>query len=216
MKGAIFDLDGTLLDSMHLWEQVDEEYFAALGRAVPEGYARTIRDMTMLQAAEYTKVITGVSESAEEICSQWRRMVALRYEMDVPLKVGALEFLRFLRGRGVKLGVATTLTEDMYMPALSRLKIADFFSVRVSVRDVGKGKGFPDVYLRAASAMGLSASECVVFEDILMGLVSARGAGFFTVAVADDSSSADKAAIERACSFYIQDFTQPELKELFG
>ena len=88
-KGAIFDLDGTLLDSMHVWDKVDEEYFALLGKPVPVGYVLAIRDLTMLQAAEYTKRITGVADSAEEICAKWREMVADHYAEQVQPKRGA-------------------------------------------------------------------------------------------------------------------------------
>ena len=215
LKGAIFDLDGTLLDSMQVWERVDEEYFASLGMAVPQGYALAIRDLTMLQAAEYTKGITGAGESAEEICAIWRAMVADHYEKDVEAKRGALEFLRFLKDRGAKAGIATTLTEETYLPALKKLGIEELFSVKVSVRDVGRGKGFPDVYLRAARLMGLEASECAVFEDILLGVTSAKSAGFYTIAVQDASSAADEGALRRTAGLYIQDFTEPTLRRLF-
>ena len=215
-KGAIFDLDGTLLDSMHVWDKVDEEYFALLGKPVPVGYVLAIRDLTMLQAAEYTKRITGVADSAEEICAKWREMVADHYAEQVQPKRGAAEFLRFLSKSGVKFGIATTLTEDIYMPALERLGIAEDFSAKVSVRDVGKGKGFPDVYLRAAHLMGMDASECVVFEDILKGITSAKSAGFTVVGVYDESSAADEGAARRTAALYVYDFTSEELKDMFG
>ena len=215
-KGAIFDLDGTLLDSMHVWDKVDEEYFALLGKPVPAGYVLAIRDLTMLQAAEYTKRITGVADSAEEICAKWREMVADHYAEQVQPKRGAVEFLRFLHGRGVKLGIATTLTEETYLPALERLGIEDMFSAKVSVRDVGRGKGFPDVYLRAAHTMGLEADECAVFEDILKGITSAKSAGFTVVGVYDESSAADEGAARRTAALYVYDFTSEELKDMFG
>ena len=216
LKGAIFDLDGTLLDSMQVWERVDEEYFASLGMPVPHGYALAIRDLTMLQAAEYTKTVAGIHTSAEDVCAQWREMVREKYAFEVGTKRGAVEFLRFLHGRGVKLGIATTLTEETYLPALERLGIKDMFSAKVSVRDVGRGKGFPDVYLRAAHTMGLEADECAVFEDILKGITSAKSAGFTVVGVYDESSAADEGAARRTAALYVRDFTSEELKDMFG
>lgn len=215
LKGAIFDLDGTLLDSMDVWERVDEEYFAGLGMPVPPGYALAIRDMTMLQAAEYTKALTGAEEDAESICDIWRSMVAEHYAFEVQPKAGAAEFLRYLHVGGVKLGIATTLTEDIYAPALKRLGIEELFAAKVSVRDVGRGKGFPDVYLHAAALLGLNPAQCAVFEDILKGTLAARSAGFCTVGIYDRSSSADEAAIRRASIIYARDFTGEELKRLF-
>lgn len=214
-KGAIFDLDGTLLDTMDVWERVDEEYFESLSLPVPEGYALAIRDMTMLQAAEYTRAVTGAKEDAESICALWRKMVARHYAEEVRAKEGGLELLDALARSGVKAGIATTLTEETYRPALKRLGIESKFCAKASVRDVGRGKGFPDVYLHAAALMGLKPQECVVFEDILKGINSARSAGFCTVGVYDRSSAADEAAIRRASMLYVKDLSDPEIIKLF-
>ena len=214
-KGAIFDLDGTLLDTMDVWERVDEEYFESLSLPVPEGYALAIRDMTMLQAAEYTKSVTGAKEDAESICALWRKMVARHYAEEVRAKEGGLELLDALARSGVKAGIATTLTEETYLPALKRLGIESKFCAKASVRDVGRGKGFPDVYLHAAALMGLKPQECVVFEDILKGINSARSAGFCTVGVYDRSSAADEAAIRRASMLYVKDLSDPDIIKLF-
>ena len=216
LKGAIFDLDGTLLDSMQVWERVDEEYFASLGMPVPQGYALAIRDLTLFPAAEYTKTAAGIHTSPADTARHSGVLGAARSASATEPTHARVCLPRSVHGRGVKLGIATTLTEETYLPALERLGIDDMFSAKVSVRDVGRGKGFPDVYLRAAHTMGLEADDCAVFEDILKGITSAKSAGFTVVGVYDESSAADEGAARRTAALYVRDFTSEELKDMFG
>lgn len=204
--GAIFDLDGTLLDSMSLWADIDAQFLGERGIQVSETYTQAVKNMNFSSAAAYTKARYNLTESEEEIKAIWRQMCAGFYAHDVKLKPGAAQYLRKLNSRGIKLCVATVLEEKIYRPALTRCGIANLFDCAVEVSEVGKGKEFPDIYLEAARRMGLRPSQCAVYEDILIALRSAKDVGCIAVGVYDPSSSSDRAAIKQISDYYLETF----------
>lgn len=187
IKGAIFDLDGTLLDSLWVWEKIDERFLSKRGFAVPPDYSETIGAMGFRMTAEYTIKRFGLRESPEEIMAEWMDMARDIYAREVELKPHAREFLDGLVARGIKLGVATSSTSELFLPALVRHGIRDMFCV-ISETKRTAGKESPDVYVEVARAMGFAPAQCVVFEDLPVAIRSAKSAGFFTVAVRDKHS----------------------------
>lgn len=206
IKGAIFDLDGTILDSMGIWQKVDEDFFARRGMPVPDGYTQKVKHMTMPQCALYTKELACLPESVDEICREWHDMTLQEYSLRVKAKPGAAQYISRLKSEGIKIGVATVITEELYRPALIRNGLYAMFDAFANTHEVIRGKGYPDVYLLAAERMDVKASECVVFEDILTGIRGAKSGGFFTVGVYDRSSHSDSAEIKREADGYISDF----------
>ncbi|MBE6037351.1 MAG: HAD family phosphatase [Clostridiales bacterium] len=188
MKGAIFDLDGTLLDSMGVWAQIDEEFLAARGIEVPDDYQEAAGHLGFRGTAEYTIARFGFTDTPEELMELWDSMAIKEYANSIELKPGAYEYLEKLRREGVQMAIATASPMRYVLPALERHGIREWFCCIVSVDDVERGKGFPDVYLRAAELMGLSAADCTVFEDILPGLQGAKAGGFRAVGVAEEAS----------------------------
>lgn len=207
-KGAIFDLDGTLLDSMGVWRKVDEDFLGKRGFAVPEDYLKKITSMEFQTAAEYTIERFLLNEKPEDVIAEWQEMVVDAYTYHVKLKPHVKEYLDCLKEQGISIALATAASPDLYVPALRNNGVLDHFRAFVSVRDVARGKGFPDVYEKAAEKLQLKPQDCVVFEDILKGIQGAKMGGFQTVAVYDAASWYEQEELQRTADCYITDFSQ--------
>lgn len=189
LKGFIFDMDGTLLESMGLWDKLYADLFASNGLAMPNDYTLAVNHLKLADCAEYTVRNTPIKMSAAEIEEFWFERARKAYAEDVPLKPYAAKLLSLLKNRGGKIGAATALGEDLFLPCLQRHKIATLFSSGTSIDEVGAGKDCPDVYLRECAKLGLTPSRCAVVEDSHVGIESAKRAGFFTIGVYDPASA---------------------------
>lgn len=213
-KGAIFDLDGTLLDSMWVWERVDAEFLAKRGFTVPEDYGETISPLGFFAAAEYTIQRFGLTETPEDILNEWNAMAIREYSEEIQLKPGAGKLLERLKRDGIRLAVATASHEELFVPALKKNGILELFDAVVTVQEVKRGKGFPDIYERAAGKLALAPAECVVYEDIYAGIAGAKDGGFQAVGVYDAFSARDEAKIRERADYYIRDYA--ELEKIYG
>ncbi len=207
-KGAIFDLDGTILDSMGLWKKVDELFFTSRNMPVPEGYVQTISPMGTVGAAHYTKNTFGIKESIEEIIAEWQKTAKREYSENVSLKPYAKEFILALKEKGVTLAVATASDIEMFEECLIKNGIRDAFSFIITVREVGVGKSSPIIYEKACEKMGINPSECMVFEDIITAVLSAKKAGCYCVGVFDKSSEKDADELKSVSDKFIYDFEE--------
>lgn len=205
---AIFDLDGTVLDSMGVWRQIDYDFLGKRGIEVPDDYLKEISALGFEAAARYTIDRFGFTESPQEIIDEWYAMAIDAYTNDVKLKPGAGKYIKHLHEMGIKLAVATASDEALYKPALIRNGIYDCFDVFVTVRDVERPKGFPDIYEKAADLLGVPVNECIVFEDVLKGVQGAKLGDFKVVAMRDEHSEYDAEAIREAADRYIQNFDE--------
>lgn len=186
IKAALFDLDGTLLDSLWVWHRVDEMFFSRRGMAVPEDYGRAISGMGYMATAVYTKERFGFPDSIEEIAAEWTRDSVAEYANNVPLKPGSLEFIRALKEKGVRCCVVTASRRELYEPCLRRNGILDEFEFVLTADEAGGGsKRDGDIYRIAAARMGVSPDECVVFEDVIEGIQGAKKAGMRAYCVLD-------------------------------
>ncbi|MBR1664155.1 MAG: HAD family phosphatase [Ruminococcus sp.] len=207
-KGAIFDLDGTIIDSAYVWAEVDRQFVARRGLALPDDYGRAVSSMNFDQAAAYTKKRFGLPDSIESITNEWKQQAIEEYRLNVKPIPGACEYLKMLKGRGVKIALATASDRVLYTPALKRMGMFELFDHFSQTSDVARGKGFPDVYEHAAEGLSLSACECMVFEDIPEGLKGASDGGFYSVAVTCAAGKYDIAELERYSDMVIRDFTE--------
>lgn len=205
-KCAVFDLDGTCLDSMWIWEEVDRDFLGRRGFDVPEDYLEHISAIGFKAAAEYTIKRFGLNETPVQLMEEWTKLAIVKYEEEVGLKAGVKEYMTRLKNKGIKLVVATASFREMFMPALINNGIYEMFDGFVTVDDVGKSKAYPDIYLKACSIVGETPKDSVVFEDVFEGINTASNAGFFTVAVKEATSEKFEKNIKEKSNVFIESF----------
>ncbi|NLI60448.1 MAG: HAD family phosphatase [Clostridiales bacterium] len=206
IKGAIFDLDGTLVDSMGVWESVDVKFLLKRGIEVPANIMEVLRGLTFEDCARYFKKQFGLSETIYEIMDEWNQMALYEYQHNVGLKSGAKEYLAYLKEKGMKIGLATTNIPDLLYTSLEKNNILDYFDAITTVGEVERNKNFPDVFLLAARKLELKPSQCMVFEDILPAIHSANKAGMKTVGVYDLYSEYQVEEIKKHADYFIYDY----------
>lgn len=207
-KAVIFDLDGTLVDSMWMWRDIDVEYLGRFQIPLPEDLQVKIEGMGFTETAVYFKETFGIEDSVEQIKEDWNRMAYEKYARKVPLKKGAAQLLREIKQQGMKLGIATSNHIGLVRAALKNNGVEELFDCILTSCDVAKGKPAPDVYLAVARQLGEAPCDCLVFEDVPMGVMAGRNAGM-TVCGVEDAYSADRKEEVRALAdYYIQDFDE--------
>ena len=192
IKGAIFDLDGTIIDSMFIWDTIGEDYLRSLGREPKENLAEVFKTFTLTQAAEYYRSQYDIKLSIEEIVDGINNMVAEIYRTKVALKPGVSDFLKRLQSLGVKMCVATVTDRPIVEDVLKRLKVYEYFSEIFTCSEVGCNKETPEIYRQALNHLGTPKTETVVFEDVLHALKTAKGDGFKVAAVYDSHEPMQK------------------------
>ncbi len=206
LRGAIFDLDGTLVDSMGVWHRIDDEFLGRRGFPADETYKQAVKTMKYETAAHYTIERYHLSESPEEVMAEWDSMALHEYRYNIKCKPGVAEFLRCLKSQGIKIALATVSHRALLEAVLKGNDIFDLFDVLTDVSQVSRGKEEPDLYLLAAMQMGLKPQECMVFEDVLLGINSAKRGGFYTCGVKDHSSEDEEMEIRKAADYFVESF----------
>lgn len=205
IKGAIFDLDGTILDSMFIWDTIPEDYLHSLGKEPKENLAEAFKTFTLEQAAEYFRNNYGIKLSIQEIVEGINNMVAEIYRTKVVLKTGVSDFLKRLQSAGVKMCIATVTDKLIVDDVLSRLNVRDYFSEIFTCAEVGYNKETPEIYRQALKHLGTPKTETVVFEDVLHAIKTAKEDGF-KVAAVYDSHEPKQAEMKEFSDYYITDF----------
>lgn len=210
LAGAIFDVDGTLLDSMAIWDTVGERYLRSLGYQPRERLSEVFHSMSLQQAARYYREHYGVPQSEEEIIRGVNALLERRYREEAVLKPGARELLQRLRQQGVRLGIATATGRHLTEAALSRLGVREYFSVLLTCGETGHGKDEPHIFEAALRALGTRREETLVFEDALYAIRTAKAAGFFVAAVYD-AYEPQPEQVRALADFYLRDFSEKNL-----
>lgn len=206
IDAVIFDLDGSLVDSMWMWHEIDVEYLGRFGLEVPHGLQQEIEGFSFSETAHYFKERFSIPDSIEEIKRAWNEMAWDKYMNEVPLKPGAKEFLELCRKKGIKLGIATSNSRELVTNVADVHGLHDYFSCIMTGCDVGKGKPAPDIYLAVADALGVLPKRCLVFEDIIPGIQAGKAAGMKVCAVEDFYSVPQTAEKMALADYYIKDF----------
>ena len=189
IKGAIFDMDGTLVDSMVYWRHLATEFLESKGvQHIAQDILERIKPMTMTESAALFIEEYGLSGTPESVAVEMNAMMDEHYRRDIPLKPGVQVYLDALHRRGVTMCVASATAEELMDACLTRLGVAQCFSFLLSCETVGAGKSRPDVYWEAAKRLGAQPEEIAVYEDALYAAKTAKSAGFYTIAVQDDSN----------------------------
>ncbi|MFU0828432.1 MAG: HAD family phosphatase [Lachnoclostridium sp.] len=215
-EAAIFDLDGTLLNSMDVWEKIDIAFLKKRNLPVPPDYITEICARSFEEAAQYTIELFDMSMSVESVIEEWNAMAAYEYAHNIRLMPYTYEYLLQLKELQVKLAVATGLPEELYKPCLINNGIYDMFDFLCSADQVQKGKEYPDIFLFAARGLKVSPEKCIVFEDVLPAIRSAKQAGMITYCVYDKYSAHNEEKIRSIADGYIYDFRNAPLPESKG
>jgi len=208
IDAVIFDLDGTLVDSMWIWREIDIEYLGRYGLELPETLQSEIEGMSFAETAVYFKNRFELPDSLEEIMRNWNEMAWEKYAKEVPLKPGAKEFLDLCKSRGIKLGIATSNSRELAQNVADVHGLHDYFDCIMTGSDVEKGKPAPDIYLAVASQRVVGPSRCLVFEDICHCITAGLAAGMSVCAVEDAYSAPQRNAKQKLAHYYINDYTE--------
>jgi len=208
IQAVIFDLDGTLIDSMWMWKQIDIDYLARHGHPLPADLQECIEGMSFSETAVYFKERFSLCDSLDEIKTDWNRMAYDIYVNDVPLKPGVLSFLKYLKKHGIRTGIATSNSQELLMAVLKSLGILEYFDELHTSCEVAKGKPAPDIYLLVAEKLGVEPRACLVFEDIMQGILAGKAAGMKVCAVKDDFSTSQEAEKKNTADWFIDDFEE--------
>ncbi len=206
IDAVIFDLDGTLVDSMWMWKEIDVEYLSKFGIEVPSDLQQAVEGMSFSETAQYFKDRFNLSDPVDVIKAEWNKMAWDKYGNEVPLKKGVIEFLEELRSRGIKTGIATSNSRELVNHVLKSLNITEYFdSVRTSC-EAKKGKPAPDIYLLVADDLQVDPKNCLVFEDLALGVMAGKSAGMSVCAVFDPYSEDDKDRKRELADYYIDTY----------
>ncbi len=206
IQAVIFDLDGSLVDSMWMWRDIDIEYLGRFGIELPETLQTEIEGMSFKETAQYIKQRFQLTDTIDEMQAEWNRMAFTKYSHEVHLKDGAREFLEECRTRGIKLGIASSNSRELIGICLESNQVLDYFSCIMSGTDGLRGKPAPDIYLAAAEKLHVAPQYCLVFEDIVPGILAGKNAGMRVCAVDDLYSKHQENAKRAAADYYIHDF----------
>lgn len=207
-KAVIFDLDGTLVDSMWMWKQIDIEYLGRFGYTCPPKLQKEIEGMSFSETAVYFKETFQIPDSLDEIKQAWIDMSIEKYRREVPLKKGVRRFLDYLKGNGIRAGIATSNGRAMVDVVLNSLEIEPYFQVITTACEVAAGKPAPDIYLKVADTLKVEPGRCMVFEDVPAGILAGRAAGMKVCAVEDEFSAQMREEKKRLADYFIHDYDE--------
>lgn len=206
IEAVLFDLDGSLVDSMWIWRDIDIEYLGKFGIPLPEKLQSDIEGMSFTETAIYFKERFQIPDSVEQMKEDWNRMAWDKYTHHVPLKKGAREFVEYCHENGIKLGIATSNSRELVENVIRVHGLMDYFDSIVTGCDVDRGKPAPDVYLEAAKRCGADPVKCLVFEDIVPGIMAGKSAGMKVCAVEDAYSRHQDVEKKRLSDYFITDY----------
>lgn len=203
---AVFDMDGTLLDSMPYWNGLGARYLKRCGIVPPADLGRILAGLTMEEGAEYFRREFGIPKAAPEIVEEIYALLRQAYAEEIQEKPGVRVFLARLKKAGVQMCIATASDAGIAEPALKRLGLWEYFSFILDCSECGSGKGSPEIFDRAAARLGGSRENTLVFEDAYHAVCTAHAAGYYVVGVQDASQGESEAQIRVVCDAFIEDF----------
>ncbi len=188
IEAVIFDLDGTLVDSMWMWRDIDIEFLGRYGISLPEDLQASIAGMSFSETAVYFKERFQIAESVEHIKASWNEMAYHKYANEVRSKEYVIEFLKMLKERKIKTGIATSNSMELAKLVIESNGLDHYFDAVHTSCEVNKGKPEPDIFLHVAKNLGVNPCNCLVFEDIPEGIMAGKRAGMKVCAVEDEFS----------------------------
>ena len=206
MKGFIFDLDGTLLDSMPSWQRQIDDMLIAKGITPPEDLLDRTKTLGLENATGMILQEFHLPDDPAVVYQQFQNNMEQLYCTTIPLKPGVRALLEHLQKAGASMVVATATARPLVEKVLQHHQLQDYFQSITTVAEVGIGQHDPRIYLVAAGKLGLLPQDCIVFEDSLKGIRSANQAGFQTVAIYEETNPTEQQALQQEATRYIHDF----------
>ena len=206
---AIFDMDGTIMDSLDVWGKIDREFLEnKRGIKVPDDYVHAIAAMSFTEIANYTRERFNLPDTPEELKTEWTEMAMHEYANNIFLKEGVREYIEMLKGQDKKIVLCTSSPDYFYIPCLRNNGVYELFDSFTNTCEAGEGKNSTKVFLLAAQKAGVKPQRCIVFEDVLSAATSAKKAGMKVCGVFDERSAVHKEKIKQICDFYIDSFKE--------
>lgn len=188
IEAVIFDLDGSMVDSMWIWRSIDKEYLGKFGITLPDNLQACIEGMSFSETAAYFKERFDLPDDLETIKADWNRMAKDKYAHEVPVKEGVKELLAYCKEHGIKAGIATSNSRELVESVVRAHQMESCFGCIMTACEVEKGKPAPDIYLAVAEKLAVKPENCLVFEDIIPGIQAGKAAGMQVCAVYDKYS----------------------------
>jgi len=207
-EAIIFDLDGTLVDSMWIWEEIDIEFLARRDIEFPNDFQQEIEGMSFTETAEYFKQRFDLPESLDEIKAEWIEMAETIYREKVKLKEHVRKLLDHFTALEIPMGIGTSNSKDLAQATIDGNEIGKYFKTLRTSCEVHKGKPSPDIFLKVAEDLGVSPDKCLVFEDTFAGVQAGVAAGMDVIAIYDKISSASKEEIESIALRFIMSYEE--------
>ncbi|MGO1819988.1 MAG: HAD family hydrolase [Senegalia sp. (in: firmicutes)] len=212
-KAAIFDLDGTLLDSMDSWNSVGRIFLENQGVSSPHNLNEIIKEMSFNESANYFIDTFAIKLSADQIIKSINKIVENKYLYEIKLKPYVKEYLYTLKSKGIKMCVATELDKTLSQKALKRLGVLDCFEFIITSGEISVSKSKPDIFIKSMQKLGVSKEDVIVFEDSLHAIKTVKNEGFDLVSIYDESSKENSQKIKELSDYFISSFK--EMEELF-
>lgn len=208
IEAVIFDLDGSMVDSMWMWRTIDIEYLGRFGIELPENLQSCIEGMSFSETAVYFKERFGLPDDLDTIKADWNRMAWDKYAYEVPVKDGVMELLQYCMEHGIKAGIATSNSRELVDNVIKVHGLDAYFDCIMTGCDVAKGKPAPDIYLAVARSLGVAPENCLVFEDIIPGIQAGKAAGMQVCAVYDKYSEHQDDVKRDLADYYTYQFRE--------
>lgn len=209
-RAAIFDFDGTLADTASIWHEVDRIFLKRRNLPYPPGYGAQLAALGFAKGARYTIDLFGLDETVEDICDEWNDLGHDLYRQEVTLRAGAERYVRSLTTMGIPCALATT-NDVRVVSSMRHFNPRELFDACVYGAEVGKGKDEPDIYVEAARRLGVSPKDCIVFEDIVVGVQSAKRVGMQTCGVYSGDPSQPVRQLHEESDLWIDDWRDIDL-----
>ena len=209
LKGAVFDFDGTLFDSMFIWDTAGEVYLRSIGIEPKEDLQKVLKPMSLLQSATYIREKYVIPLTVKEIMDGINHAVEDFYFNTVQPKEDAITLLKQIKAKGIKMCIATATDRYQVEAALKRCGMESFFSEIFTCTDIGHGKDEPIIFQKAMDYLGTTRANTVVFEDAYHAAKTAKTDGFITVAVYDSHEEKQK-ELQALSDFYFENYTETD------
>ena len=207
IDAVIFDIDGTLVDSMHVWTDIDDIFLEKYHLEEPKNFHEGMEGKSYSETAQYfLDLFPELPHTKEELEAEWHEMAFEIYTKELQLKKGAYDFILDMHKSGIKLGIATSNSRDLAEGLLKNTGVWQYLDAVWTSDEAKAGKPAPDVYLKVAESLGVKPERCLVFEDVPNGILAGINAGMKVCAVEDPFSKPQEERKKELADYYIQDY----------